>query len=190
MFEILKMTMFINLQSTTLMERGGQYISCSGSSISKNFTVLEKFGFLLASTMTELWIMWPPHSTSTLGLSTVRNCTLFRSRRPQKSTSNLANQIKFWRFSLPRETRPVIAIMVVPVLNQGGSDRWRNGKDWPSICSCFLLDLRQSWKLSAVFSKLKHFKCGQQFACSWKKTCHIFDGLQRDIALPASSFPR
>ena len=43
-----------NLQSTTRIERGGQYISCSGNSISKNFTVLEKFGFLFASRMTEL----------------------------------------------------------------------------------------------------------------------------------------
>ena len=45
----------LNLQSTTRIERGGQYISCSGNSISKNFTVLEKFGFLFASKMTELW---------------------------------------------------------------------------------------------------------------------------------------
>ena len=43
------------LQSTTRIERGGQYISCSGNSMSKNFTVLEKFGFLFASRITELW---------------------------------------------------------------------------------------------------------------------------------------
>jgi hypothetical protein len=74
-------------QSTTRMVSGGQYISCSGSSMSRNFTVEEKFGFFLALRMTELWMTWPPHSTSTRGRSTGRNWTLLRSRRPQKSTS-------------------------------------------------------------------------------------------------------
>ena len=45
----------LHLQSTTRIDRGGQYVSCSGNSMSKNFTVLEKFGFLFASRMTELW---------------------------------------------------------------------------------------------------------------------------------------
>ena len=40
-------------QSTTRIVKGGQYISCSGSSMSKNLTKVEKFGFFLAFIITE-----------------------------------------------------------------------------------------------------------------------------------------
>ena len=56
---------------------------------SNALTVVEKFGFFLALAMTEDWTMWPAHSMSTRGLSTVIHETRFRSRRPQKRTSNL-----------------------------------------------------------------------------------------------------
>ena len=43
------------------------------------------------------WMIWPPHSTSTLGLSTVKNWTLLRSLSPQKRTSNLERiDIEIW----------------------------------------------------------------------------------------------
>ena len=79
-----------NLQSMTRMVRGGQYISCSGSSTSSHFTIAEKFGFFLALEMMELWRTWPPHSMSTRGWFTGRNWIFLRSRSPQNRTSNLS----------------------------------------------------------------------------------------------------
>ena len=45
----------IHLQSSTRIVRGGQYISCSGSSRSRYFTMEEKLGFFLAFRIIELW---------------------------------------------------------------------------------------------------------------------------------------
>ena len=99
------------LQSTTRIVSGGQYISCSGNSMSRNLTVVLKLGFRLAFMMTDDWIMWPAHSTSTRGLSTVIHWILLRPRNPQNSTSNL-QKVYTYKSYFAKIGRPVFNILI------------------------------------------------------------------------------
>ena len=71
------------------------------------------------------WIMWPPHSISTLGWSTGRNWILFKSRSPQNKTSNL------WNIAIIIITKYQNACS--PILNKTRSDMRRYRQYWTKI---------------------------------------------------------
>ena len=59
---------------------------------SKDFTGIAKFGFFFAFCMMEEDRTLPAHSMSMRGLSTVVNCTRFKSRTPQNKICSKVNE--------------------------------------------------------------------------------------------------
>ena len=105
--------------------------------------------------------MWPPHSTSTLGLSTVKNCTRFKSLRPQNSTSNLIN------YYYQHQTKTLRDYLTgpAPVFDQGWLYLGGYRHDGARVLVWLILDRGHRGQRPLGVPQLEHLEGSQQFPC-------------------------